>query len=193
MSLAAMRPKRADAIRNRDLVLAAAASVFEEKGTDGSVAEIARRAGVGIGTVYRNFCSRRELITATYAAEIDEVRQLADQLTEGEPFEGLAAWTDALMTLLVTKRNLLTMTDHDDIAPSLVPTLCAAGRPLLVRAQDTGAVRADLSIVDLTMLITAIAKSCTCLDAQCERLTRIVVAGLCVGGAPVVPVGQHGC
>src|SRR5689334_24979971 len=87
------RPKRADARRNYDLLVAAARDAFAEHGTDTSLEEIARRAGVGIGTLYRRFPSRTALLEAVYVEEIqsvcDRAYGFADELG---PFDALAAW-----------------------------------------------------------------------------------------------------
>src|SRR5215217_7437346 len=86
------RPKRADARRNYDKLIAAARDAFAELGTSASLEEIARRAGVGIGTLYRHFPSRQDLLEAVYVEEVEEVCQSAEELGELPPWEALAAW-----------------------------------------------------------------------------------------------------
>src|SRR5215211_9158990 len=86
------RPKRADARRNYDKLIAAARDAFAEHGTSASLEEIARRAEVGIGTLYRHFPSRQELLEAVYVEEVEGVCRRADELTDLPPWEALAEW-----------------------------------------------------------------------------------------------------
>src|SRR5205823_12062020 len=83
------RPKRADALRNYEKVLAAAREAFAEGGESTALEEIARRAGVGIGTLYRNFPNRQALLEALYIDEVEEVCRSAEQLQHADPWEGL--------------------------------------------------------------------------------------------------------
>src|SRR5271165_6327245 len=85
------RPKRADARRNYDRVLAAAREAFAERGASTSLEEIARRAEVGIGTLYRNFPNRQALVEAVYVDEVDAVCRSASEFDQLEPFEALRA------------------------------------------------------------------------------------------------------
>src|SRR5438874_11157652 len=86
------RPKRADAQRNYDKVLVAARDAFAERGASTSLEEIARRAGVGIGTLYRHFPTRQALLEAVYAHEVEDVCRTAAGLDGGDPWEALASW-----------------------------------------------------------------------------------------------------
>src|SRR5947207_15978579 len=91
------RPKRADARRNYDKVLAAAREAFAEGGESTALEEIARRAGVGIGTLYRHFPNRQALLEALYVDEVEEVCRSAEQLEGGDPWEALNAWLDRII------------------------------------------------------------------------------------------------
>src|SRR5580693_833579 len=86
------RPKRADARRNYEKVLAAAREAFAQGGESTALEEIARRAGVGIGTLYRNFPNRQALLEALYVNEVEEVSRSAEQLDEVDPLEALDSW-----------------------------------------------------------------------------------------------------
>src|SRR6201994_3124491 len=86
------RPKRADARRNYDKVIAAARDAFAEGGTATSLEEIARRAGVGIGTLYRNFPNRQALLEAVYVDEVEAVARTAAELEGLEPWDALSSW-----------------------------------------------------------------------------------------------------
>src|SRR3954454_23845757 len=88
----ARRPKRADARRNYEKLLAAAAEAFTERGTDASLEDIARRAGVGIGTLYRPFPTRQALLEAVYIDEVEEISAKAGELGHLEPWEALVTW-----------------------------------------------------------------------------------------------------
>src|SRR6059058_481665 len=88
------RPKRADARRNYEKVLTAAREAFAEGGESMALEEIARRAGVGIGTLYRNFPNRQALLEALYIDEVEEVCRAAAELDGAEPWEAFSAWTE---------------------------------------------------------------------------------------------------
>ena len=101
------RPKRADARRNYEKVLAAAREAFAEGGESTALEEIARRAGVGIGTLYRHFPNRQALLEALYVNEVEEVCRSAAELDGGDPWEALNAWFERLMGYLATKQALV--------------------------------------------------------------------------------------
>ncbi|WP_426497774.1 TetR/AcrR family transcriptional regulator [Streptomyces sp. D54] len=100
--------RQAQAQRTRDGVLAAAAAVFVEQGVQAPIRDIAERAGVGIGTIYRNFPTRADLVTAVYRHQIDICAALAPRLLEesASPFTALTGWADAFVEFLVTKHGL---------------------------------------------------------------------------------------
>src|SRR5436853_7259517 len=100
------RPKRADARRNYDKVLAAAREAFAEGGESTALEEIARRAGVGIGTLYRHFPNRQALLEALYVNEVEEVCRSAAQFEGAEPWEALNGWFGRLIGYLATKQAL---------------------------------------------------------------------------------------
>src|ERR1700744_303865 len=101
------RPKRADARRNYDKVIAAARAAFGEHGTSTSLEEIARRAEVGIGTLYRNFPNRQALLEAVYVEELESLCRSAAELDGLPPWEGFATWVNGLVGYLATKQALL--------------------------------------------------------------------------------------
>lgn len=102
------RGKRADAQRNRQTVLDAAAEVFVTAGVDAPIRQIAARAGVGMGTVYRHFPTRADLVTAVYRHQIEACAQAGPSLLAeaGSPFEALRQWIDLFVDFLVTKHGL---------------------------------------------------------------------------------------
>lgn len=100
--------RQAQAQRTRGGVLAAAAAVFVEQGVQAPIRDIAERAGVGVGTIYRNFPTRADLVTAVYRHQIDSCAALAPRLLEesASPFTALTRWVDAFVEFLVTKHGL---------------------------------------------------------------------------------------
>src|SRR6058998_1221337 len=100
------RPKRADARRNYEKILAAAREAFAEGGESTALEEIARRAGVGIGTLYRHFPTRQALVEALYLDEVDEVCRSAADFADAEPWEALNGWLERFIAYLGTKRAL---------------------------------------------------------------------------------------
>ncbi|PYC75817.1 TetR family transcriptional regulator [Streptomyces tateyamensis] len=99
---------RADAQRNRQTVLAAAAEVFVTSGVDAPIRQIAARAGVGMATIYRHFPTRADLVTAVYRHQIEECATAGPSLLAGadSPFEALHQWIDLFVDFLVTKHGL---------------------------------------------------------------------------------------
>jgi AcrR family transcriptional regulator len=177
------RPKRADARRNCEKVLAAAREAFAEGGESTALEEIARRAGVGIGTLYRHFPRRRDLVEALYIDEVDEVCRSAAQLEGGEPWHALSLWFDRFNGYIATKQALAheLLKDLDPDAPLLRDCraqLFAAGEPLLRRAQDAGVVRPDITIDQVIQMVVAIAKTPVGDPAQRQHLVRIALDGL---------------
>jgi AcrR family transcriptional regulator len=177
------RPKRADARRNYDKVLAAAREAFAEGGESTALEEIARRAGVGIGTLYRHFPNRQALLEALYVDEVDEVCRSAEQLEGADPWEALDAWLERVVAYIGTKRalaaELLNYLDHDaTLFKTSRESLYAAGEPLLKRAQDAGVVRADVTIADVMQMVIAIAKLPAGDPAQIQHLHRVALDGL---------------
>jgi AcrR family transcriptional regulator len=177
------RPKRADARRNYEKVLAAARDAFAEGGEATSLEEIARRAGVGIGTLYRNFPNRQALLEAVYVGEVEEVCRSAAELDGADPWEALNAWFERLIGYLATKRALAAeLLDYMDQSASLFQvcrtSLFEAGEPLLARAQEAGVVRPDVNIGDVIQMMAGIGKIPTTNQAQLDHILRVALDGL---------------
>lgn len=177
------RPKRADALRNYEKVLAAAREAFAEGGEATALEEIARRAGVGIGTLYRNFPNRQALLEALYLGEVEQVCQSAAEFAGDEPWAALTGWIDRLVGYIGTKRalagELLNYLDQDAaLFATSRESLWSAGEPLLVRAQEAGAVRQDLTIGELIQLVVGIVKIPSADPEQVQHLLRIALDGL---------------
>jgi AcrR family transcriptional regulator len=177
------RPKRADARRNYDKVLAAAREAFAEGGESTALEEIARRAGVGIGTLYRHFPNRQALLEALYLEEVEEICRSAAQLEGADPWEALNRWFERFIAYVATKRALASeLMNYLDPDASLFKasraSLFAAGEPLLVRAQEAGVVRQDVTIAEVIQMVMGIAKIPASDPAQTERILRIALDGL---------------
>jgi AcrR family transcriptional regulator len=177
------RPKRADARRNYEKVLAAAREAFAEGGEATSLEEIARRADVGIGTLYRHFPSRQVLLEAVYVDEVEAVCRSAAELSSADPWEALNGWFERLITYLATKRALAgELLNYLDMDASLFQvcrsSLYEAGEPLLKRAQEAGAVRTDVTITDVMQMVMGIGKIPTSDPAQLDHIARIAFDGL---------------
>jgi AcrR family transcriptional regulator len=177
------RPKRADARRNYDKIVTAAREAFAEHGASTSLEEIARRAGVGIGTLYRNFPNRQALLEAVYVDEVEDVCRSAVELSELEPWEALSAWLDRVVGYLATKQALAhELLDYVDPQAPLFKScrsfLFAAGEPLLERAQAARVVRSDTNLPEIIQMIGGIAKIPIAAPDQMEHILGIVLDGL---------------
>jgi AcrR family transcriptional regulator len=153
-----MSPRRADAQRNRDKILSAARAAFAEPDGDVSMAEISRRAGVGMATLYRNFPGRRELLEALYTDEVDALCRAAE--TSEASF---VDWLRRFFAYFTSKRHiaseLLEHTGGDDpVFGRNRARVLAAGRPLLVAAQAAHEVRDDLTLEQILDLVVSTAK-----------------------------------
>jgi AcrR family transcriptional regulator len=181
---------RADAARNRGRLLEAAAAAFAEQGLDVPVAEIARRAGVGPGTLFRHFASKDDLIVAIVEQRLEEVQALARQANEhDDPWAGLVEFMTAAGELQAADRGLI-----DAIRPRVLenPALHACRGELfdilgelLERGQAAGAVRDDLAAGDLAFLVNAVARAGDAFPGADPRIWRrylaIVIDGLRAG------------
>lgn len=155
--------KRADAERNREKILAAARAAFADPATDVSMAAVARRAGVGMATLYRNFPGRQELLEALYVDEVDAVCAAAATAAGDTPGARLDDWLRSFFDFFTNKRHvgdeLLRAPDADrGFFESSRARVLAAGRPLFEAAQRSGEVRADLSFDQALELVHAVAK-----------------------------------
>ncbi len=152
---ATSRKPRADAVRNRERVLEAAKAVFSTGGAEASLEAVAKRAGVGIGTLYRHFPTREALYEAVYRREVEQLGELADVLKdEAEPVEALRRWISSNIEFVATKKGMaaaLALAAHG--SPELhsfsFERLTQSIGVLLERAVKAGEIRADVSPEDL--------------------------------------------
>lgn len=149
------RRPRADSIRNRERLLEAATEIFSAGGQHASLEAVARRAGVGIGTLYRHFPSRESLFEAVYRHEVDLLVDLAEQLAgETDPVEALKRWLQANVRLAATKKGMiqalqLAAAGSSELKAYSSERMIGAIRLLLERAVRAGKVRNDVLPEDL--------------------------------------------
>ncbi|WP_204945916.1 TetR/AcrR family transcriptional regulator [Micromonospora luteifusca] len=175
----AQRPKRADARRNYDALIAAARDAFAENGAAASLEDVARRAGVGIGTLYRNFPTRRHLFEAVYVEEVRALSRSAEDLAELPPWDALVAWLHRFVAYVATKRALAEQLLHDsEIFTSCRTEIYAAGEPLMSRAQAAGVVRDDIGFDDVVRLISGLTMAQFPSPEQRDRVLGVALDGL---------------
>jgi AcrR family transcriptional regulator len=177
------RPRRADAQRNYDKVIGAAREAFAEGGAATSLEAIARRADVGIGTLYRHFPTRQALLEAVYENEVAELcRSVADFQGAGE-WEALEGWLRRFVGYMATKQalahDLLDYVSRDaPLFKTCRTSIQAAGQPLLERAQAAGVVRSDADLSEIIQMVGGIAKIQGAEPDQINRILRIALDGL---------------
>jgi AcrR family transcriptional regulator len=184
-------PMRADARRNRDLLLSAALAAFTEHGADDvSLEEIARRAGVGIGTLYRHFPTRQALLESVYRDQVGALCALAaGLLDEPSPGDALGTWLRGMIAFSTTKRSLVTsmlatMDKTSELFSACSTEIRRAVESLLVRAQEAGEIRRDIDATDVMRLshaITVATERPPQNPEQAERLLGLMLDGLRAG------------
>jgi AcrR family transcriptional regulator len=182
----AAQSKRKDARRNKDALLDAAAAVFVTSGVEAPVRDIAAKAGVGLGTIYRHFPTRADLIIAVYRHQVDACAEAGPTLLATSPTRhaALGRWINLFVDFLVTKHGLAAVLRSDNAAfdtlhayflDRLVP-ICAQ---LLEAAAEAGEVRSDISAYEL---MRGVGNLCIGADSDpgydARRLTEILIAGL---------------
>ncbi|WP_405899556.1 TetR/AcrR family transcriptional regulator [Streptomyces sp. NBC_00727] len=178
------RPMRADARRNHGRLLAAARTAFAEHGTDASLEDVARRAGVGIGTLYRHFPTRHALMSAVFQEAVTSLIIRSRELAEAErPCDALVEWLGAIVTHAGEYRGLAqalmsTCRDESSALARCNTPLREAGSALLGRAQSAGSVRPDVSIDDLMQLTNAIALAAEQSPDDPQLATRLLTLTL---------------
>jgi AcrR family transcriptional regulator len=180
------RKPRADAVRNRERLLETAAEIFSAGGPDASLEAVAKRAGVGIGTLYRHFPTREVLFEAVYRREVDQLSGLAERLAkEVEPVEALRRWLHANVRLVATKKGMvaaLALAAHrpSELHAYSADRLTKAVGSLLDRAAKVGDIRADITPEDL--LRALVGMSYNVYDTPNWRKTALRLADIFVDG-----------
>jgi AcrR family transcriptional regulator len=177
------RAMRADAKRNYDKVVLAAREAFAETGSSTSLEAVARRAGVGIGTLYRHFPTRQALLEAVYIGEVQQLCSATQELLALPPWESFVALAHRLVTYLATKKalahELMNYVDREAaFFQSCRADLFIAGEPVLNRAQEAGVVRMDTNFTEIIQLVGGIAKIEETMPGQREHILDIALDGL---------------
>lgn len=183
------RKPRADSLRNRDLLLTAAKTAFGETGADAPLEDIARRAGVGIGTLYRHFPTREALVAAVYERELAQLAQAADDfLANRSAGEALGAWLDLLIDYMATKRVVAPALRADPgegsrLYASSGATILPALQRLTDAALAAGDIRADIGFEDILRMMSGLSQGYELpgWDVGARRLLSVMMAGLRAG------------
>ncbi len=174
------RSMRADARQNYEKLLKAATDAFTEHGPDASLDDIARRAGVGIGTLYRHFPTRQDLVEAVFCDQMDALVVLAEELLEHpSPAEAFAIWLQAMLTQSRVCRSLaasvtIALLDENSAVSAVGKAKSKAAAALLERAQQAGVVRPDVTSADVGRLVHGIALATEKLPDGAEQANRLL-------------------
>ncbi|WP_067144319.1 TetR/AcrR family transcriptional regulator [Microtetraspora malaysiensis] len=182
----AARPKRADARRNKETLLDAAAAIFVTSGVEAPVRDIAARAGVGTATIYRHFPTRADLIIAVYRHQVEACAEAGPALlaTSATPYAALGRWIDLFVDFLVTKHGLAAALRSDDagfdaLHAYFLDRLVPVCTELLDAAAGSGEIRPDLEAYEL---MRGVGNLCIGADSDprydARRLVEILIAGL---------------
>jgi AcrR family transcriptional regulator len=177
------RPLRADAARNRAQLLAVAREAFTERGSEASLEDIARRAGVGVGTLYRHFPTRQNLLEAVYVEEVETLCRSAADFAGDAPWDALVKWFNRFVDYVATKHALVDemMTTVGMDAPvfrTCHDAIYSAGEPLLAAAKQAGVVRADVEFVDVIRLVSGITLIKHATPDDIRRVLAVALDGL---------------
>ncbi len=180
------RKPRADSLRNRDLLLAAAKAAFAETGADAPLEDIARRAGVGIGTLYRHFPARDALVSAVYAREVEQLTQAADALlAERSAGAALEAWLDLMIDYMATKRVVAPALQADPGEGSRLYATSGASvletlQRMVAAAHASGDIRADIGFDDVRRIMIGVSQGYEQpgWEVGARRLLDVMMTGL---------------
>jgi AcrR family transcriptional regulator len=173
-----VRPHRADARRNFDALLVAARDAFADD-IDVPLEDIARDAGVGIGTLYRNFPTRRDLFEAVYLGEIEELCRAAGDCAELEPWDAFETWLRRFTGYVTTKMAMMqALSNASEMFVACRGAMNDAALPLYERAQDAGEIRADAHLDDVLRMIAGVTAGHYADDEQRETVFQLALDGI---------------
>jgi AcrR family transcriptional regulator len=177
------RPTRADAARNYDKLIAAAREAFTTEGQDASLEGIARRAGLGIGTLYRNFPNRQALLEAVYVEEVTGICRAVEDFEGLSPWEALTGWLRRFAGYVTTKKALAAelmayLAEDSEVFQQCREEIKSAGTPLLEAAQRSGDVRTDVDFFDVVRMTGGIATMHNPEPGQVDRMLNVAFDGL---------------
>ncbi|RWK58992.1 TetR/AcrR family transcriptional regulator [Mesorhizobium sp.] len=185
----AAKPLRADAQRNRDALIEAAAAAFATHGADASLEEIARQAGVGIGTLYRHFPTREHLVEVVYRREVESLCAAADELALHHPPDvALEQWMQRFVDYIATKRGLATslrilLNTNSTLFSDMSSRVTLALRQLIEAAVADGSIRSDVDASDVLHALGGIYSAPDTKDwrDRSRRLVSLLMDGLRFG------------
>ncbi|RWM75915.1 MAG: TetR family transcriptional regulator [Mesorhizobium sp.] len=185
----AAKPLRADAQRNRDALVEAAAAAFVTHGADASLEEIARQAGVGIGTLYRHFPTREHLVEVVYRREVESLCAAADELALHHPPDAaLEQWMQRFVDYIATKRGLATslrilLNTNSTLFSDMSSRVTLALRQLIEAAVADGSIRSDVDASDVLHALGGIYSAPDTKDwrDRSRRLVSLLMDGLRFG------------
>jgi AcrR family transcriptional regulator len=177
------RPKRADARRNYDKLIEAARAAFTERGSSTSLEEIARRADVGIGTLYRHFPTRHDLLQAVYVEEVEALAASAAELSDLPPWDALVGWLRRFVAYAIAKRALSdellsTIGMESTVFRQCHDLIWEAGEPLVKRAQEAGVVRPDTNFTEIVKMVSGISQVKWAEPDQLDKILLLALDGL---------------
>jgi AcrR family transcriptional regulator len=178
------RPMRADAKRNYERLVAAARAVFAQQGGGASMESIAKEAGVGVGTLYRHFPKRIDVVEAVYREDVDELTDVAQSVVVTmEPWAALVGWLEAFVLYASGKRRFLNelheaFEKNPDLRVASRERIESALSIVLTRAQEAGVARIDIDGPDLMQLLGSMCMSATLTPGQSSRLLAMIEDGL---------------
>lgn len=186
---AAPKPLRADAQRNRDRLVEVAATAFAEQGVDASLEEIARQAGVGIGTLYRHFPTREHLVEVVYRREVEALCAAADDLASHHSADmALEQWMQRFVDYIATKRGLaaslrILFNTNSAVFSDLSGRVSLALRQLVEAAVAEGSIRGDVDASDVLHALGGIYSAPDTKDwrDRSRRLVKLLMDGLRFG------------
>ncbi len=202
-AVAPSRPLRKDAVRNRELLIAAAREVFAQRGLEASMDDIARQAGLGVGTAYRHFANKYELATAIFEQSIDGVVGFAERALDAtDPWQGLVSFLESLLEAQTADRGLreILMGAHDSKDMEQVhDRLIGPFSQIVERARQSGALRPDVQPTDLGVVTMMLCQAADLAGAESPQLWRrylaVVLDGLRAGASadplPIAPLSEN--
>lgn len=181
---AVTRPMRADARRNYERLVEAAREVFAREGGGASMEAIARQAGVGVGTLYRHFPKRIDVVEAVYRTDVDTLVETAEGVvTDLEPWPAVVAFLEAFVRYAQGKRTFLNelreaFEKNPGLRLDMLERVQQAMQLVVERAQDAGVVRTDVSGPDLMQLVGPMCTNAALSEDQSKRLLSMILDGL---------------
>lgn len=184
-----LRPMRADARRNAERLVAAARVVFAREGGGASMEAVAREAGVGVGTLYRHFPRRIDVVEAVYRDDVEALRLTAEKAVANlEPWPAVVAFLEAFVRYAQGKRTFLNelreaFEKNPELRSSMREQIDQATDLVVSRAQRAGAMRTDVNGGDVMQLVGPMCTASTLSKEQSERLVATVLDGLRAGAS----------